>query len=106
MFLKDIFSIFLVPFLFGFSIGVILASQKVLRGVPSSFLRETDDNCHYFFYKCLVELAGEIIWTYRFLSQRVLSYEFNFLNIIRQFWLSTLYWVILIVCSFFFCEGL
>lgn len=46
------FFFFLVPFLFGFSIRVIPVSQKVWGGVPSSFLREIEHNCHYFFLKC------------------------------------------------------
>lgn len=49
-------------FFSGLDIGVIVASQNALGSVPSLLYGKDDAELTYFFFKCLIEFTGKIIW--------------------------------------------
>lgn len=73
------------------------------------FLEETVQYSLCFFFKYLVEGAGESIWAWRFLSQKVWNFKFNFWNshgllnlpVFPLEWVRVVCGFCLLVCLFF-----
>ena len=56
----------------GFGIRVMLIKNK-LTSVPFLFLEEITQNWCYFFFKCLVKLTSDTIWTWTFPLHKVFN---------------------------------